>query len=129
MCAAGALPWVRGLVLFPAQMLGAMCAAGVISCIIPGPISSVETTLAAGMTSAQGVFFEMFLTCELVFTVLMLAAEKSKDTFMAPIGIGLALFVAEIAGMSDPWNSQSLAQLLTLLFRCILYRCLLEPGP
>lgn len=41
----------------------------------------------------------MFLTCELVFTVLMLAAEKSKDTFMAPIGIGLALFVAEIAGV------------------------------
>lgn len=29
----------------------------------------------------------------------MLAAEKSKDTFIAPIGIGLALFVAEIAGV------------------------------
>ena len=29
----------------------------------------------------------------------MLAAEKSKDTFLAPIGIGLALFVAEIAGV------------------------------
>jgi aquaporin related protein len=31
--------------------------------------------------------------------VLMLAAEKSKDTFLAPIGIGLSLFVAELAGM------------------------------
>lgn len=41
----------------------------------------------------------MFLTAELVFTVLMLAAEKSKDTFIAPIGIGLSLFVAEIAGV------------------------------
>jgi len=29
----------------------------------------------------------------------MLAAEKSKDTFIAPIGIGMALFVAEIAGV------------------------------
>lgn len=29
----------------------------------------------------------------------MLAAEKSKDTFIAPIGIGLALFVIEIAGV------------------------------
>lgn len=29
----------------------------------------------------------------------MLAAEKSKDTFLAPIGIGLALFVVEIAGV------------------------------
>lgn len=75
----------------------------------------------------------MFLTAELVFTVLMLAAEKSKATFIAPgrcfskgpfqprpswclippnspreellildmliVGIGLALFVAELAGM------------------------------
>ena len=29
----------------------------------------------------------------------MLAAEKSKDTFIAPIGIGLALFTVEIAGV------------------------------
>ena len=28
----------------------------------------------------------------------MLAIEKSRDTFIAPIGIGLALFVSEIAG-------------------------------
>ena len=40
-----------------------------------------------------------FLTSQLVFTILMLAAEKSKDTFIAPIGIGLALFVVEIAGV------------------------------
>ena len=26
-------------------------------------------------------------------------AEKSKDTFIAPIGIGLSLFIAEIAGV------------------------------
>jgi hypothetical protein len=30
----------------------------------------------------------------------MLAAEKSKDTFIAPIGIGLALFIIEIAGVN-----------------------------
>lgn len=30
----------------------------------------------------------------------MLAAEKSKDTFIAPIGIGLSLFVIEIAGVN-----------------------------
>jgi aquaporin related protein len=29
----------------------------------------------------------------------MLAAEKSKDTFIAPIGIGLSMFVVEIAGV------------------------------
>ena len=47
---------------------------------------------------SQGLFMEMFFTALLVFVVLMLAIEKSKDTFMAPIGIGLALFVAMVAG-------------------------------
>lgn len=41
----------------------------------------------------------MFLTAELVLTVLFLAAEKSKATFIAPVGIGLALFVAELTGI------------------------------
>jgi aquaporin related protein len=30
----------------------------------------------------------------------MLAAEKHRGTFLAPIGIGLALFIAALAGMS-----------------------------
>ena len=42
---------------------------------------------------------EMFLTAELVFTIFMLAAEKHKGTFIAPVGIGLALFIAELAGV------------------------------
>ncbi|EHK97447.1 putative Aquaporin-1 [Glarea lozoyensis 74030] len=41
----------------------------------------------------------MFLTAELVFTIFMLAAEKHKGTFIAPIGIGLSLFVAELTGV------------------------------
>lgn len=98
MVVAGQLPWFRGLCLFPAQLLGGIVAAALVSCIIPGDISATRTVLAPGMSEAQGVFFEMFLTSFLVFTVLMLAAEKSKTTFLAPLGIGLALFVAELAG-------------------------------
>lgn len=41
----------------------------------------------------------MFLTAELVFTIFMLAAEKHKGTFLAPVGIGLSLFIAELAGV------------------------------
>lgn len=67
--------------------------------MFPGPIATVSTTLAPGVSIAQGVFIEMFLTALLIFIVLMLAAEKSKDTFIAPIGIGLTLFVAELAGV------------------------------
>jgi aquaporin related protein len=69
--------------------------------MFPGPISQVNTTLRTGTSIAQGLFIEMFLTSLLMIAVLMLAAEKSKDTFLAPLGIGLSLFVAEIAGLSS----------------------------
>ncbi|CAK4032766.1 hypothetical protein BAUCODRAFT_74703, partial [Lecanosticta acicola] len=95
----GSLDWWRGLLFLPVQLLGAVCAAAVASCIIPGDIADVRTALGPGVSVAQGLFLEMFLTVELVFTVLMLAAEKHKGTFIAPIGIGIALFVAEIAGV------------------------------
>jgi aquaporin related protein len=78
-----------------------MCAGGLVECMFPGDIGVVNTSLSGGTTIAQGVFIEMFMTAELVFVVLMLAAEKSKSTFMAPIGIGLALFVAMMGGMSS----------------------------
>lgn len=41
----------------------------------------------------------MFLTALLVFTIFMLAAEKHRATFIAPVGIGLALFIAHLAGV------------------------------
>ena len=50
----------------------------------------------------QGLFIEMFLTAQLVFTIFMLAAEKHKATFIAPVGIGLSLFIAELTGMPLP---------------------------
>lgn len=40
----------------------------------------------------------MFLTAELVFTIFMLAAEKHVANFIAPIGIGMALFIAQMFG-------------------------------
>lgn len=41
----------------------------------------------------------MFLTAQLVFTIFMLATEKHSATFVAPIGIGLSLFIAELMGV------------------------------
>lgn len=66
--------------------------------MIPGNIAQANTTLGGGTSIAQGLFLEAFMTAELVFVVLMLAAEKSKDTFIAPVGIGLSVFVAMMAG-------------------------------
>lgn len=99
MAIVGATPVVRSILLFITQLLGAMAAAAVVSALFPGPLN-VGTQLAGGTSVAQGLFIEMFLTAELVFTIFMLAAEKHRSTFIAPVGIGLALFVAELTGMS-----------------------------
>ncbi|KAH7094390.1 aquaporin-like protein [Paraphoma chrysanthemicola] len=94
----GAITPVRAGLCFLSQMLAGMCSAAVVSAILPGPLN-VSTTLGSGVTPAMGVFLEMFLTSLLVFTIFMLAAEKHKATFLAPIGIGLSLFVAEMVGV------------------------------
>lgn len=93
----GATPIVRGILLFIAQLLACMSAAAVVSCLFPGPMN-VGTKRAAGTTTTQALFIEMFLTAELVFTIFMLAAEKHRSTYLAPVGIGLALFIAELTG-------------------------------
>ncbi|KAG9252415.1 aquaporin-like protein [Emericellopsis atlantica] len=60
---------------------------------------NVRTTLGGGASLVQGVFIEAILTAELVFTIFMLAKEKHKATFIAPVGIGLALFISELVGV------------------------------
>lgn len=55
----GTLPIVRGLIFIPVQIISAMCAAGVVAAIIPGPIGIVRTTLAPNVNVAQGLFLEM----------------------------------------------------------------------
>lgn len=94
---AGKMGPLKALIHFIAQMLGGMTAAGIVKGLFPGPLN-VGTQLGAQTNTAQGLFIEMFLTAELVFTVFMLAAEKHKATFLAPIGIGLVFFVIELAG-------------------------------
>lgn len=94
----GAIKPFRAVSVFIAQIIAAICSAGIVSALFPGPLN-VNTTLGASTSKAQGVFIEMFLTAELIFVVFMLAAEKHKATFLAPVGIGLALFVCEMTGV------------------------------
>ncbi|KAL8986956.1 MAG: hypothetical protein Q9177_003793 [Variospora cf. flavescens] len=58
--------------------------AAVVAALFPGPLN-VRTSLLPGTSLAQGLFIEMFLSAQLVFTIFMLAAEKHKATFIAPI--------------------------------------------
>jgi aquaporin related protein len=109
MCLVGALPYQRGAALAIAQILGGMTASAIVSCLFPGPLK-VVSELGGGTNIAQGLFIEMFLTAQLIFTIFMLAAEKHRETFIAPIGIGLSLFIAELTGKlltySDPRLSE-----------------------
>ena len=89
---------VRGFLLLSAQLAGAIFSAYIVSILFPTQFN-VRTTLSAETSLVQGVFIEALLTAELVFTIFMLANEKHRATFMAPVGIGLALFVSELIGV------------------------------
>ena len=99
----GGLPWSRAALLVVSQVLGGIAAAGIVSVLFPGPLN-VRTSLGGGTTVVQGLFIEMFLTAQLVFTFFMLATEKHNATFFAPFGIGLSLFIAELTGIHQHFN-------------------------
>ncbi|KAK8154963.1 aquaporin-like protein [Phyllosticta citrichinensis] len=98
LCLIGAVGWLRGFLVVLAQIAGAIASAAVVSALFPGDLA-VRTTLGGGTSIVRGLFIEMFLTLQLIFTIFMLAAEKHKGTFLAPVGIGLSLFIAELAGV------------------------------
>lgn len=93
----GAFDWIRLVCVVPMQVIGAIAAAGLVSALLPGPLQA-ENALSSGATLAQGVFLEMLLTAQLVMTIIMLAVEKSRTSFIAPLAIGLALFIAHLIG-------------------------------
>jgi aquaporin rerated protein, other eukaryote len=95
LAARGAVSWPRAAVVVPAQLLGGVAAAGVVAALLPGPLR-VATRLGAGVSVAQGLFVEGLLTALLVLAVLMLAVEKHRATCVAPLGIGLGLFMGQM---------------------------------
>jgi aquaporin related protein len=79
-------------------MLGGIAASGVVSALFPGPLN-IGVRLGGGTSVTQGLFIEMFLTTQLIIVIMMLAVEKHRATFLAPLGIGLSLFIAHLAGI------------------------------
>ncbi|KAG5978152.1 hypothetical protein E4U55_006346 [Claviceps digitariae] len=94
----GAVKPSRALIILPAQFAAGICAAAVVEGLLPGPLS-VTNTLGSGTSVVQGLFLEMFMTAQLVLTVYFLAVEKHRGTFLAPIGIGISVFIAHIVGV------------------------------
>ncbi|KKK13318.1 hypothetical protein P175DRAFT_0439800 [Aspergillus ochraceoroseus IBT 24754] len=97
LCLVGGMPPIRGLLVFGTQLVAGIASAGVVSALFPGPLN-VATRLGGGASISQGLFIEMFLTAQLVLVIIMLAVVKHKSTFLAPVGIGLVFFVAELIG-------------------------------
>lgn len=96
MVAAGRMEPLRGALLFITQVAGGIAAAALALGLFSTKLN-VDTTLGNSTSVVQGFFIEAFATFLLVTAVLMLAAEKSRATFLAPIGIGLTLFVTQLA--------------------------------
>ncbi|KAK8132860.1 hypothetical protein PG999_001033 [Apiospora kogelbergensis] len=88
---------IRALLIIAGQMLGSIAASAVIRGLLPNG-TAAATELAAGTTVTQGLFIEMFLTAQVVFAIFMLAAEKHRATYVAPVGIGLAVFICVMMG-------------------------------
>ena len=93
-----AITYSRAIILLAMQISGAIFSSYLVSVLFPTPFN-VRTTLSEGTSLVRGIFIEAILTAELVFTIFMMAKEKHKATFMAPVAIGLALFVAELVGV------------------------------
>lgn len=76
-----------------AQLVAGICAAAVVSALLPGPLPTA-TKLEPSISITRGLFLEMFLTAQLILTILVLPSGPIK-----PLAIGLALFLAEMCGV------------------------------
>ncbi|KNZ73376.1 Aquaporin-4 [Termitomyces sp. J132] len=91
----GAIKPIRFVLFVIAQLVGSIVASALVR-VLTSQNLSVGTFLQQDINLAQGVFIEMFITCALVLSVLMLAAEKHQATAFAPVGIGLTLFACHL---------------------------------
>ncbi|PVH77953.1 aquaporin-like protein, partial [Cadophora sp. DSE1049] len=101
----GAITWARCVLLCVAQTVATIAASYMVYGLFNGGLNT-GTTLGGGTSPAQGVVIEMLLTAQLTFVIFMLAAEHHAATYLAPLGIGLSYFVAELVGLF--WTGGSL---------------------
>ncbi|RHZ84452.1 hypothetical protein Glove_81g79 [Diversispora epigaea] len=100
---------IRGALYIIAELGGATLGSFLIDVLLPDAANSPayvgSTTLSSTVSAAQGLFLEVFATSVLTSAVFFLAVEKSGG-FVAPFGIGMALFISAIA--TGPYTGASL---------------------
>lgn len=94
----GGLTARRAIFVVCAQLLGGIAAAGAARGLTIGKFG-LTNTLAPGVSTGQGLGIELATTAMLSFVVLMLTTEKSKSTFLAPVAIGLSVWLGHVASI------------------------------
>lgn len=92
---ARAISPLRAILLMPTQVVAGIAAAAAADAITPGPLLFANT-LREDYSRTRGLFLEMFATAMLCMTVLFMAVEKARATFIAPMVIGIALFIGHL---------------------------------
>ncbi|EGG05177.1 uncharacterized protein MELLADRAFT_36885 [Melampsora larici-populina 98AG31] len=93
--------WIIKLILLlfqKSQVLGGIVASALLNAALPGKLA-VDCTLGPGVTPAQAIIVEGFLTTALTLTVLLVDVEKHWSTPFAPCAIGLVLFATHFFGV------------------------------
>ncbi|KAJ3400487.1 hypothetical protein CcCBS67573_g03034 [Chytriomyces confervae] len=102
---AGVMDVKTAFVYTVAQLLGATVACGAVSAIFPGDFAGANQVFD-GVGTIQAFLLEAILTFGLVLTVLFLAVEKSRITFLAPLIIGIYVFIAHL--LAIPYTNTSI---------------------
>ncbi|KAJ3228735.1 Aquaporin-4 [Chytriomyces hyalinus] len=102
---AGVMDVKTAFVYTIAQLLGATVACGAVSAIFPGDFAGANQVFD-GVGTIQAFLLEAILTFGLVLTVLFLAVEKSRITFLAPLIIGIYVFIAHL--LAIPYTNTSI---------------------
>ncbi|KAF2233116.1 aquaporin-1 [Viridothelium virens] len=95
---AGPISKFRAVCLFLSQIVAGIAASSLLVLFFSTPFK-VQMTLNSTTFIQRGLLIEALLTAELVLISLMLAKERHRATFLAPVGIGLTLFIAPLVGI------------------------------
>ena len=101
-CLVGQMEVEKGVMYVIAQLSGAVLGAVLIVAIIP---DAAEGNLGAhslgiGVTATGGLLAEIALTFILVFVIFAVAIDPRGPSYLAPIAIGLAVFVDHLFGIT-----------------------------
>ncbi|KAJ3105447.1 hypothetical protein HDU97_008063 [Phlyctochytrium planicorne] len=98
----GKMPLRKAGIYVVSELLGATFAAFVVALIYPGAWSNFggANTVFAPASAIQAILLEAILTSGLVLVVLFIAVEKSKATFLAPLLIGLYVYLAHLPSIT-----------------------------